>query len=150
MQSSIYNCDALAQQYKEAVDISCIVTKTDPDGNITYVNKQFCKISGYEANELIGSNHGIVRHPDMPKTVFKKMWDRIQSGQSWNGVIKNLRKDGLYYWVECEVLPIIDKKDYITGYITAQKPAARKNINENEQTYKKLLEKENRISNKEQ
>ncbi len=129
---------------------SVIISQTDVDGIISYVNKQFCNISGYKAGELIGKNHDIIRHPDMPKTIFKKMWERIQSGQSWNGLIKNLRKDGLYYWVDCEVLPVMDNSNnYITGYITAQKPAARKNILENEKIYQKLLDKENTDNTKE-
>ncbi|MBN2782047.1 MAG: PAS domain-containing protein [Campylobacterales bacterium] len=126
-------------------DGSVLISQTDVNGVITYVNQEFCKISGYSVDELVGKGHEIIRHPDMPKTVFKKMWERIQSGQSWSGLIKNLRKDGLYYWVECEVLPIIDQKGFITGYITAQKPSPRKNISENEQSYKKLLEKEQRL-----
>lgn len=123
-------------------DGSVLISQTDTNGVITYVNQEFCKISGYNSKELVGHNQDIVRHPDMPKDVFKKMWERISSGQSWNGLIKNLRKDGLHYWVECEILPITDDNGNIVGYITAQKPAARKNILENEQTYKKLLEKE--------
>jgi len=76
-----------------------IISRTDLKGVITYVNDTFAKISGYDENELIGQTHNIVRHPDMPKRVFKQMWEKLQKGEKWEGVIKNLRKDHGFYWV---------------------------------------------------
>ncbi len=121
---------------------SVIISQTDLDGTIVYANKMFCEISGYKAEELVGKPHSLVRHQDMPKAVFAKMWQTIQSGQMWNGLLKNLRKDGLYYWVDTEILPVRDDNEKITGYIAARKPASRKNILEVEENYSKMLESE--------
>ena len=118
---------------------SVIISQTDLKGIITYANRKFCEISNYVASELVGQPHNIVRHPDMPKAIFAKMWQTIISGQVWNGIIKNLRKDGLYYWVETEILPIRNDEHEVTGYITVRKPASRKNIFEMEETYEKML-----------
>lgn len=118
-----------------------IVSQTDAKGVITYANKLFCEVSGYKADELFGQPHNIIRHPDMPSAVFAKMWETIQGGQAWNGLVKNLRKDGLYYWVETEILPIKDEENgTVTGYIAARKIASRKDIKENEEIYKKMLQ----------
>lgn len=124
-------------------DSSVIISQTDLQGIIVYANKKFCEISGYTAQELVGKPHNIIRHPDMPKAAFEKMWSAIQGGQAWNGLVKNLRKDGLYYWVETEILPIKDDEGKVIGYIAARKPASRKNILENQELYKKMLNAEN-------
>ncbi|WP_297443006.1 PAS domain-containing protein [Sulfurimonas sp.] len=124
-------------------DQNIIISQTDTKGVITYANRSFCKVSGYTNDELIGKPHNILRHPDMPKEVFKKMWETIQSGQAWNGLVKNLRKDGLFYWVDTEILPIRDTHNEITGYIAARKPASRKDIQENEEIYSNMLEMQN-------
>ncbi len=117
-----------------------IISQTDLKSTITYANRAFCTISGYSKEELIGQPHNIIRHPDMPKGVFAKMWETISGGQAWNGLVKNLRKDGKFYWVDTEILPIRDDNDEITGFIAARKEASRKNINETAQTYKKMLQ----------
>ena len=80
-----------------------IVSRTDLKGTITYVNDTFAQISGYEPNELIGSPHSIVRHPDMPKAVFNDLWKELESKGKWTGYVKNLRKDQGYYWVYAEI-----------------------------------------------
>lgn len=121
-------------------DENIIISQTDTKGIITYVNKMFCKVSGYDKEDLLGKAHNIIQHPDMPKAVFKKMWETIQNGQVWNGLIKNLRKDGLYYWVDIEILPIKSDDGEVTGYIAANKAASKKDIQENEEIYKKMLE----------
>jgi aerotaxis receptor len=121
-------------------DDNVIISQTDTKGVITYANRVFIKVSGYEKEELIGAPHNILRHPDMPKEIFQKMWETIQSGQVWNGLIKNLRKDGLYYWVDTEILPVRDDNGVITGYIAARKAASRKDIQETEEIYQKMLE----------
>ena len=119
-----------------------IISQTDTKGVITFANRKFCEISGYTAEELKGQPHNCIRHPDMPKAAFAQMWETIKTGQSWHGIVKNLRKDGLYYWVETEISPVKDEDDNITGYIAARKPASRKNIDEIAVTYKKMLDKE--------
>lgn len=129
------------EEYMYVGDI--IISQTDLKGVIIYANRMFCDTSGYRADELVGQPHSIIRHADMPKAAFEKMWETIKSGQSWNGLVKNLRKDGLYYWVDTEILPLKDTDDKVTGYIAARKPASRKNIEESKNTYNKMLEIEN-------
>jgi aerotaxis receptor len=119
-----------------------IISQTDTKGNITYANRAFCTISGYTRDELLNQPHNIIRHPDMPKTVFEKLWSTIKSGQAWNGLIKNLRKDGRYYWVDTEILPIKNDEGVITGFIAARRAASRKDIEENKEIYRKMLEAE--------
>ncbi len=80
-----------------------IISRTDLKGMITYANHTFCEISGYEDEELIGKPHNIVRHPDMPSAMFADLWETIQSKKQWRGVIKNLRRDKGFYWVEAIV-----------------------------------------------
>ena len=80
-----------------------IVSRTDLKGNITYANETFAEISGYTADELIGKPHNIVRHPDMPKSIFKELWKDLDIKGSWSGVVKNKRKDEGFYWVYAEV-----------------------------------------------
>ena len=121
-------------------DTSVIISQTDDKGIITYANQAFSDVSAYKVDELLGMPHNILRHPDMPKIAFAKMWETIQGGQAWNGLVKNLRKDGLYYWVDTEILPIKDDDDKVTGYIAARKAASRKDINENAQIYAKMLQ----------
>ena len=117
-----------------------IISQTDTNGIITYANRMFCNVSGYKNSELIGQPHNVLRHPDMPSAAFAKMWETIQGGQAWNGLVKNLRKDGLFYWVDAEILPIVDEQQTITGYIAVRKPASRKDIAENDALYKKMTE----------
>lgn len=123
-------------------DGKVILSQTDLQGVITYANKKFCEVSGYTTDELIGHSHNITRHPDMPKAIFAKMWDTIKGGQAWNGLVKNLRKDGLYYWVDSEILPILDEDLNVTGYIAARRSASRKDIKENEELYIKMIQSE--------
>ena len=80
-----------------------IVSRTDLKGNITYANETFALISGYTKDELIGKPHNIVRHPNMPKSIFKGLWKDLETKGSWNGVVKNKRKDEGFYWVYAEV-----------------------------------------------
>jgi PAS domain S-box-containing protein len=87
-----------------------LVSTTDLQGNITYANPVFCKVAGYSLRELIGKPHSIVRHPDMPKAAFADLWEKLQAGQSWRGMVKNSCKNGGYYWVDAYVTPL-----YIDG-----------------------------------
>ncbi|MDX9796569.1 MAG: nitrate- and nitrite sensing domain-containing protein [Arcobacteraceae bacterium] len=109
----------LLEQYKATVDKSFIVSKTDPKGIITYVNQEFCTISGYNQEELLGKAHNIIRHPDMPKEVFKQMWHTIKElKKPWRGEVKNLKKDGGAYWVKAIVNPILNAENEIIEYIS--------------------------------
>jgi PAS domain S-box-containing protein len=97
-------------------DSHVIFSKTDTKGIITHASDAFCKISGYSKKELIGKPHNVLRHPDMPKETFKKLWETIQAGKVWTGEIKNLKKNGTYYWVDAEIQPQYNKKKELIGY----------------------------------
>jgi len=108
----------LLEQYKTAVDKSFIVTKTNAKGIITYVNDEFCKISGYSKEELLGKAHSIVRHPDTPKETFKSLWHTIKDlKQPWSGEIQNRNKNGTSYWVKAIINPIMDSTGKVVEYI---------------------------------
>ncbi|MGB3725621.1 MAG: methyl-accepting chemotaxis protein [Glaciecola sp.] len=92
-----------------------LVSTTDTRGVITYANKVFCDIAGYDSSELMGKNHNIVRHPDMPKAAFADMWKHLEAGRPWQGIVKNRCKDGRYYWVDAFVTPIYNGTE-LTGY----------------------------------
>jgi PAS domain S-box-containing protein/diguanylate cyclase (GGDEF)-like protein len=106
--------------YKMAIDETSIVSKTNTKGIITYANKQFCEISGYEEKELIGMPHNIVRHPDTPKETFKEMWATIKSKKIWKGIVKNRKKDGGVYIVDATVIPVMDNDGDILEYVAVR------------------------------
>lgn len=118
-----------------------IVSSTDLKGIITYANRKFCEIAGYAKEELLGKSHNIVRHPDMPKAVFQELWDTIRAGKEWTGIVKNLRKDGRYYWVYSHISPIVVDAE-TTGYSAARRPASATEIEESIPIYRDLIEKE--------
>lgn len=97
-----------------------IVSTTDKDGNITHVNHAFIEMSGYTEAELIGTPHSILRHPDMPPAAFKDLWDTVTKGEKWQGIVKNLRKDGGYYWVKATVIPNI-RNGQVVGYTSVRR-----------------------------
>lgn len=101
------------RQFKEG---EMIVSKTDLKGKILYGNRIFIELSGYTEKELLGKPHNIVRHPDMPKVVFKFLWDFIQQGKEIVAYVKNLSKDGSYYWVKAYVTPSFNGQGEIVGY----------------------------------
>ena len=107
----------ILNQYKNAVDSSSIVSKTDKYGKITFVNDEFCRVSKYTKEELIGKNHNIIRHEDMPKEIFKDLWETIKSKQIWKGQIKNRAKDGTSYYVTSTIAPILNLDDEIEEYL---------------------------------
>ncbi|MEF1186196.1 PAS domain-containing protein, partial [Vibrio sinaloensis] len=92
-----------------------LVSTTDTKGVITYSNDAFCRIAEYHRDELIGQNHNIVRHADMPKAAFADMWTNLKQGKAWRGIVKNRTKSGGYYWVDAYVTPIYDNGT-ISGY----------------------------------
>ena len=109
----------LLEEYKEATNQSAIVSKTDLNGNITYVNDALCNISGYSRDELIGKPHKIVRHPDNPSKVFEGMWDTIKNKKKiWKGIVRNQTKNGKSYYVDSLVMPILDLHGNILEYIS--------------------------------
>ena len=118
-----------------------IVSKTDAKGIILYGNDYFVEISGYTEKELVGQPHSIVRHPDMPKIAFKLMWDRIKQGKNFLAVVKNLAKDGSYYWVITDFEPKVDPiTNEILSYTAFRKAAPQKAIDAVTPLYAKLIE----------
>ena len=116
-----------------------IVSKTDSDGAILQANDAFCEISGYSKAELIGQQHNIVRHPDMPSIVFKVLWVKAAYGLETQAFVKNLRKNGQYYWVFATVTPNVNKYGEIDYITSVRKRANPKAVEQIEPFYKKLL-----------
>ena len=128
----------MLQQYQEAIENSNIVSKTDVNGIITFVNDEFCKISGYTKEELVGKNHNIVRHPDVPASKFKLLWKTIKSKNIYKGTVKNLAKDGSTFYVNTTVIPILDEKGEIEEFIAIRYDVTK------EVFYRESLEKKER------
>jgi len=121
--------DQILENYISIVDENVITSTTTLDGTITKVSSAFCRISGYSKDELIGEKHNIIRDPDMPESLFKKMWETINSNKSWRGEIKNRKKDGSFYWVDAVITPIINEKGIKTGYTSIRNDITdKKNI----------------------
>ena len=99
-----------------------IISETDERGSIIYANNNFVEISGFTRDELMGQPHNIVRHPDMPRAAFKMVWNDIKTKGFWSGYVKNLRKDGKYYWVYSTIMRKIDKGGKITYMSIRTKP----------------------------
>ena len=106
-----------------------IVSRTDINGIITNCNQSFIDMSGYTEAELLGQPHYILRHPDMPAAAFKDLWETVQGGSKWDGYVKNLRKDGTYYWVYATVIPNI-REGKVVGYTSVRRKPSRTKINE--------------------
>lgn len=113
----LYDSLLLLEEYKKALDESSIVSKTDLNGIITYVNDKFCEISGYKKEELIGKNHNIIRHPDTKKDFFTQLWNTISQKKIFNEIIKNRKKNGQSYYVDSTIIPILDKNSDIVEYM---------------------------------
>ena len=105
---------------EDVLGLTTILSESDPYGTITYVNKKFCEVSGYVEAELIGKPHNVLRHPDMPKELFKLLWTEIKKGEAFKGIIKNKTKSGGHYWVDATLMPVKDKTGKIYKYIGAR------------------------------
>jgi len=117
-----------------------IVSKTDTKSRILYGNKIFIEISGYEESELLGQPHNILRHPDMPRCAFKILYDHIQNGKEWFGFVKNLRKDGGFYWVYANISPTFDSNGNIIEYYSVRRKPRDGFKSIIEPLYQKLLD----------
>jgi aerotaxis receptor len=115
-----------------------IVSRTDLTGLITHANDAFVEMSGYTHAELIGAPHHILRHPEMPKIAFKGLWDDLAAGKKWHGYVKNLRKDGAYYWVYATAVPNI-RNGVIVGFTSVRRKPSRTRINELIPVYQQWL-----------
>ena len=121
-----------------------IVSTTDTKGVITYGNRIFIEFSGYRESELLGSQHNIIRHPDMPRAVFKLLWDTIQNKNECFAYVKNMSKDGGFYWVFTNVTPTFDPSGNITGYMSVRRKPKLSGIQTVSGLYGAMLEAEKR------
>ena len=116
----------LLNQYREAIDTSFVVTITNPKGIITYVNNNFCKISGYTAEEVINHSHNIIRHPDTDRDYYKELWGTLKSKKIWQSTICNQKKNGDSYYVSINIIPFLDMHGNITNYMSIQQDITEK------------------------
>ena len=123
----------------EGLDAKALITKTDLKGIITYASRAYRAMTGYSKEEMVGQRHSIVRHPDMPAAAFKEMWDTIKADQPWEGYVKNLRKDGRYYWVIVRIEPIFDEDGTKVGYIGLRREPDRSVLEQIKKKYEKML-----------
>ena len=124
----------------EVKPVDIVVSKADQEGNIEYANPIFYKLSGYSKRELTFAPHSILRHPDMPKVIFKFLWDELKKGNEVHAFVKNMTKDGSFYWVLAYVRPANNPDGSLRNYVSTRKgmtPNARKVI---EALYQELLE----------
>jgi PAS domain S-box-containing protein len=127
----------IQKQYTDLVDKSSIISKTDKDGIITFVNDNFCKTSEYTKEELLGKSHNLVRHPDNPTEIYKDLWHTIRIKKTeWSGVIKNLTKSGKTYYIKTTIKPILDANGDIIEYVSV-----RSNVNTIMSDKKHLIDK---------
>jgi PAS domain S-box-containing protein len=131
-------------------DGGAMITETDFKGNITYVNQKFIEMSCCCKEELIGKPHNIVRHPDMPKSLFKEMWSTLLEGKPWEGYLKNLRKDGKYYWVDVYISPRHDPKGNLIGYIARRSIPAPDILKVVKERYRVMLAQERNMKHGEE
>jgi aerotaxis receptor len=118
-----------------------IVSQTDTTGVITMCNEAFVRMSGYTRDELIGAPHSILRHPGMPRAAFADLWATVSTGQRWSGYVKNLRKDGGFYWVYATVIPKI-RGGQILGHTSVRRQPSRSKVEAANELYRTLLEQE--------
>ena len=102
--------------FNNLIDKNIITSSTNIKGEIVSVSEAFCEISGYTKDELLGKNHNILKHPDMTNSIYKELWETISSGKIWKGELKNLKKNGDYYWVKAIIEPNFSKEGKIIGY----------------------------------
>lgn len=114
-----------------------LISTTDTRGVITYANPAFCQVSGYSNEELLGKNHNLVRHPEMPKAAFADLWLNLQQKQSWRGMVKNRCKDGRYYWVDAFITPIYQQHQLV-GFQSVRKAPSRELIHRAEHCYQQI------------
>ena len=129
-------------------DDDFIVSKTDLKGRITYCNRIFVEFSGFTEHELLGAQHNIVRHPAMPRGVFKYLWDTIDAKKECFAYVKNMSKDGSFYWVFANITPDLDAQGNTLGYFSVRRKAQPKAIAVVTDVYKAMLAEEERAGPK--
>ncbi len=123
-------------------DHEVIISKTDIKGKITYGNRTFQDYSGFSERDFLGVQHNIVRHPDMPRAVFKLLWDEVKAGREVFAFVKNLCKDGSFYWVFANVTPSYDLQNKVVGYFSVRRKPNRQALPQVAQLYQKMLNAE--------
>ena len=118
--------DKQLADYVEMVDKHVLMSSTDSGGKIISVSGAFCEISGYSEQELLGNNHSIVHHSDMSASVYQELWRAISGGKTWQGELKNRKKDGGFYWVQACISPVFDEQGSITSYNAIHKDISDK------------------------
>lgn len=131
---------------RQLAENELIVSKTDLQGRITYANRTFQRISGFNEDELLGAPHNLVRHPDMPRSVFKLLWDTIQSGKEIFAYVVNVSKNGDHYWVLAHVTPSFDEGGRITGFHSNRRKPTPRALEKIKALYATLREEERRHS----
>ena len=141
--------DVEATFEEEGLDARALITRTDTKGIITFASKAYRDMTKYSKDELIGKPHSIVRHPLMPEAAFKEMWDTIKRGEHWEGMVRNLRKDGKYYWVIVQIDPIDENgniiynhPEKIAGYVAVRREPSRKEVEEADKLYRSMRKAE--------
>ncbi|MBE0491218.1 MAG: PAS domain-containing sensor histidine kinase [Sulfurospirillum sp.] len=130
------------EEYQRAIEQSNIVSKTDTNGIITFVNDEFCRISGYSKEELIGANHNIVRHPDVPKEIFENLWGKLHAKKTYVATVKNRAKNGSTFYVNTTIIPMLDENGEIQEFI-----AIRHDVTKTIELTEKLRAKEEELQN---
>ncbi|WP_301584911.1 methyl-accepting chemotaxis protein [Halomonas alkaliantarctica] len=138
------NNQPVTQREVELRSDDFLVSRTDLKGRITYANPAFIQISGFDYEELMGAPHNLIRHPDMPPAAFENLWQTVESGETWRGLVKNRCKNGDHYWVNASVTPIIEEDD-VVGYASVRVQASREAIAQAEQVYADIREGRNKL-----
>jgi len=129
----------------EGLDARALITRTDTKGIITFASLAYRQMTKFDKNDLIGSPHSIVRHPFMPEAGFKDMWDTIQRGEHWQGMVMNLRKDSNHYWVEVNCDPVDEEggitsdTNKIVGYLAIRREPTREEVQQSYELYREVL-----------
>jgi PAS domain S-box-containing protein len=129
-------------------DEDFIVSKTDAKGRITYANRIFMEFAGYTERELLGSQHNIVRHPDMPRGVFALMWEVLETGSEFFGYVKNMAGDGSFYWTFANVTPTLDPAGRVVGYFSVRRRPRPEAVAFIEPVYAQMLAREKEVGAK--
>ncbi len=143
-----YKYTAPNQVERIMADNEVIISKTDIKGKITYANRTFQDYSGFSERDFLGVQHNIVRHPDMPRSVFKLLWDEVKAGREVFAFVKNLCKDGSFYWVFANVTPSYDLQNNVVGYFSVRRKPNRQALPQVAQLYQKMLSAEHQTGSR--
>lgn len=132
------------QREVSLADDEVIISKTDTSGRITYANRAFMRIANFPESEVLGVQHNIVRHPDMPRGAFKLLWDTLKQEREFFGYVKNITSDGHYYWVYANVTPDRDANGRLVGYFSVRRKPSREAVQTMQAIYQEMLAVENR------